>query len=407
MTFRRRILTGALGALALAAQALPAIAQDAAPTTIRIGWSLAKTGPNAGGVDTTVRPNYEMWVKEVNAAGGLFLTAYNKRVPITVIEYDDRSSSEEAVRAIERLITQDKVDLVLPPWGTAYNLAVAPTLARHGYPQITHTTVTDKIPELAKRWPSVFFMQGKSEAYGDALVEYLAAARKDGKIGDRIAMINIADGFGVELANSLRNKAPQAGFKLVYDKSYPIGTQDLSSVISEAKATRPDAFVAFSYPPDTVLVTEQSRVLGFNPTVFYAGVGVNFPFYRAKFGEAAEGILSVGGVSGDDPRIKDYFKRHRDATGKLPDHYGSLTTYASLQVLQQAVERVGKIDRAAITREIGSGTFDTILGSVKFENQIYGKIFLVGQWQDGVFQGVGPADKPGVKTAFRPKPAWK
>ena len=115
----------------------------------------------------------------------------------------------------------------------------------------------------------------------------------------------------------------------------------------------------------------------------------------------------MGGVSGDDPRIKDYFKRHREAAGKLPDHYGSLTTYASLQVLQQAVERVGKIDRAAITREIGSGTFDTILGSVKFENQIYGKIFLVGQWQDGVFQGVGPADKPGVKTAFRAKPAWK
>ena len=407
MTIRRQILTGAFGIVAIAMLVLPATAQETAPTSIRIGYSLAKTGPNAGGVDTTVRPNYEMWVKEVNAGGGIFLKAFNKRVPITVVEYDDRSSSEEAVRAIERLITQDKVDLVLPPWGTAYNLAVAPTLAKHGYPQVTHTTVTDKIPELARRWPSVFFMQGKSEAYSEALLGYLTAARKEGKVGDRIAMINIADGFGVELANSLRNKAAAAGFKLVYDKSYPIGTQDLSSLIREAKAANPDTFVAFSYPPDTVLVTEQSRVLGFNPTAFYAGVGVNFPFYRAKFGEASEGILSVGGVSGDDPAIKGYFKRHREITGKMPDHYGSLTTYASLQVLQQAIERVGKIDRAAITKEIGSGTFDTIRGPVKFENQIYGKIFLVGQWQDGVFQGVGPADRPGVKTAFRPKPAWK
>lgn len=215
MTIRRQILTRAFGFVAIAGLALPAAAQESAPTSIRIGYSLAKTGPNAGGVDTTVRPNYEMWVKEVNAAGGIFLKAYNKRVPIAVVEYDDRSSSEEAVRAIERLITQDKVDIVLPPWGTAYNLAVAPTLAKHGYPQITHTTVTDKIPELARRWPSVFFMQGKSEAYSEALLGYLGTARKEGKIGDRIAMINIADGFGVELANSLRAKAAAAGFKLV------------------------------------------------------------------------------------------------------------------------------------------------------------------------------------------------
>lgn len=402
-----RNLTRAVGSLAVAGQqAFPAFAQDG-PSSIRIGWALAKTGINAGGVATTVRPNYDMWVKEVNAAGGILLKAHGKRVPIQVVEYDDRSSSEEAVRAVERLITQDKVDLVLPPWGTSYNLAVAPTMAKHGYPQITHTTVTDKVPELAKRWPSVFFMQGKTEIYGDALLAYLAAARKEGKIGDQVAMISIADGFGVELANSVRKKSAEYGFKLVYDKSYPIGSQDLSPILTEAKASKADVFIAFSYPPDTVLITEQSRVLAFNPKVFYAGVGVNFPFYRARFGDASEGILSVGGVSGDDPRIKDYFKRHQELTGKAPDHYGSLTTYASLQVLQQAIERVGKIDRAAITKEIEAGTFDTILGPVKFENQVFGKIFLVGQWQDGVFQGVGPADRPGVKTAFRPKPAWK
>src|SRR5690606_5916527 len=108
------------------------IAQDTAPDVIRIGYALAKSGPNAPGADTTVRPNYEMWVKEVNDAGGLMLSAYGKRVPIEVVQYDDRSSTEEAVRAIERLVTQDKVDLLLPPWGTATNLAVAPLFMKYG-----------------------------------------------------------------------------------------------------------------------------------------------------------------------------------------------------------------------------------------------------------------------------------
>ena len=65
-------------------------------------------------------------MKEVNAAGGIKLG--DKRVPIEVVQYDDRSNAEEAVRALERLINQDKVDFILPPWGTGLNLAVGPTL---------------------------------------------------------------------------------------------------------------------------------------------------------------------------------------------------------------------------------------------------------------------------------------
>ncbi len=391
---------------ALVSMACAAMAQDV-PKSIRIGWSLAKTGVNAGGVDTTTRPNYEMWVKEINAAGGLMLKAYNKRVPIEVVEYDDRSSNEEAVRAVERLITQDKVDLVLPPWGTAVNLAVAPVMARHGYPQIAATALTDRVPDLAKRWSTIYFMLGKTDAYAEALLGYLESARNDGKIGDKIAMVHIADGFGVEFAAALRKAVAGSRFKIVYDKGYPIGSQDLSPMLADIKALAPDVFVGFSYPPDTVMLTEQSKVLGFNPAAFYVGVGTNFPFYRSKFGPGAEGVLSVGGISGDDPAVRDYIRRHQQSSGKAPDHWGSLSTWASLQVMQQAIERVGRIDRAAINQELRNGSFDTILGPVKFENQIFGRIFMVGQWQDGVFQGVAPADRPGAKPAFRAKPAWK
>ena len=70
----------------------------------------------------TTIPNYDLWVKEVNAAGGIKLG--DKRVPIEVVQYDDRSNAEEAVRALERLINQDKVDFILSPFGTGLNLAV-------------------------------------------------------------------------------------------------------------------------------------------------------------------------------------------------------------------------------------------------------------------------------------------
>lgn len=404
LPFARRTL---LGAAVLTLLAAPLAHAQEAPKSVRIGWAIAKTGPNAGGTATTVAPNYRMWVKEINDAGGLMLKAYGQRVPIEVVEYDDRSSSEEAVRATERLITQDKVDFVLPPWGTANNLAVGPTYEKHKYPLIAVNSVTDKAPDLVKRWKHAFFFLGTGAQYAEALVSYLDEAKKAGKIGDKIAMINIADGFGVELANAARKAAAKHGFTLVYDKSYPIGTQDMTPVLNEVKGKNADVFLAFSYPPDTVMITDQARVIGLNPKVMFTGVGTQFPMYKAKFGAAAEGVMGPGGVDFDSPAIQDYFARHKAFSGQEPDRFASTVQYAALQVLQQSIERVGKVDRAAVTQEIKTGSFDTILGPVKLENQLFTNLWWVGQWQNGEFYGIAPSNKKGAKPAILPKPAWK
>jgi len=401
-TWLRR--AAAAAALALCAPLAPA---QEAPKSVRIGWAIAKTGPNAGGTATTVTPNYQMWVKEINAAGGLMLKAHGRRVPIEVVEYDDRSSSEEAVRATERLMTQDKVDFVLPPWGTANNLAVGPTYEKHGYPLLAVNSITDKAPQLVKRWKHAFFFLGTGAQYAQALIGYLDEARKAGRIGDRIAMVHIADGFGVDLASAARKAAGQHGFTLAYDKSYPVGTQDMTPILNEVKGRDADVFIAFSYPPDTMLITDQAQVLGFNPKVMFTGVGTQFPMYKKKFGAAAEGVMGPGGVDFDSPAIQDYFKRHQAASGQEPDRFASTVQYAALQVLQQAIERVGKVDRAAVTQEIRTGRFDTILGPVQLDNQMFTNLWWVGQWQNGEFYGIAPSSKPGAKPALLPKPAWK
>jgi branched-chain amino acid transport system substrate-binding protein len=402
MNDRRRWFALCAGAVALALTGAPVLAQD----KIRVGWVQSKTGPNAGGAATTTLPNYELWVKEVNAAGGILMKS-GKRVQIEVVEYDDRSSSEEAVRAIERLITQDKVDLVLPPWGTALNLAVGPTFNKHGYPHLAFTSVTDRAPELAKRWPNAFFFLGTSASYADGLMAQLEALRKAGVIGERIAMVSVADGFGIDLAGAARKGAEKYGFKLVYDKSYPLGTQDMTPILNEIKAQNPDAFLAFSYPPDTLTLTDQARVTGFNPKVFYTGVGTAFPLFKARFKDNAEGVMGIGGIDFDSTPVRDYFDRHKAAFNKEPDRWASAVTYAGLQAFQQAIESVGRIDRAAIIAEMKKRPYDTIVGKMDLRTQIYENNWLVGQWQKGEFYGIAPANRPGAHKAVVPKPAWK
>ncbi len=395
-----------LAGLLLVSTALSGVgawAQDAR-TSIKIGYAVSKTGPNAGGANTSTIPNYELWVKEINDAGGLKIG--EKRLPIEVVSYDDRSSSEEAVRAIERLINQDKVDFILPPWGTALNLAVGPIFHRAGLPQLAGAAVTDRAPDLAKRWPNSYWLLGTGGAYAEAFVELLVKLRADGKIGDKVAMTSIADGFGIELSTAGKMALEKAGFKIVYNETYPIGTQDLSPIVSEAKAANPDVFIAFSYPPDTLGITEQARVLGFNPKVFYAGVGTAFPLFKQRFGAAIEGVVSLGGIDATSQPVKDYIARHTQITGKVPDRWASLVTYAGLQVLGQAIEKAGSVDRAAVAKLIAEGTYSTILGEVSLKDHVMPNVWRVGQWQQGEFVGLVPQSWPNAGQMLFPKPDW-
>ncbi|WP_375308713.1 amino acid ABC transporter substrate-binding protein [Bradyrhizobium sp. A11] len=403
-TNRRTLLraTG-LAALTAALGIFPPTAD--AQEKIRIGYAISKTGPYAGGAGITTLPNYELWVKDVNAAGGIKLG--DKKLPIEIVEYDDRSSSEEAVKAIERLANQDKVDFILAPWGTGLNLAVGPTLNRLGYPHLAVTSVTDKAPELAKRWSNATFWLGTSAQISEALAGLLGKLKGEGKIGGTIAMVSIADQFGIELSAAAREAFKKQGFTLGYDKTYPMGTQDLQPLLKDAVASNPDTFIAFSYPPDTIAITEQAQLLKFNPKIFYVGVGTAFPLYKGKFAANSDGVMGIGGWNADSPQLKDYLARHKAATGKEPDRWASSITYASLQVLQQAIEKVGKLDRAAVAAEIRAGTFETIIGKVKLKDGLLQEVWSVGQWQNGEFYALAPTSQPGARAAVVPKPQWQ
>ncbi len=390
-------LAGAIG-LGLSAGAVEA------QQSIKIGWAISKTGPYVGGATMTLLNPYKLWVHDVNAAGGI--TLGGKKVPIEVIEYDDRSNSDEMIKALERLINQDKVDFLFPPWGTGFSLASAPIFARAGYPQLLVTATTDRSPEFAKRWPNSFWLLGTATEMADSAVATFTKLRSEGKIGDTIALIGVADQFGIELSTAARAALGKANFKIVYDKSYPLGTQDMQPILTEAMRSNADVFMAASYPPDTFAIIDQAKVLNYNPKVFFTSVGTAFPVIKQRFGANAEGIMGTGGWNADSPSLKEFLKRHQQVNGSDPDRWASPVTYSSLQMLQQAIERVGKVDRAAVIKELSSGTFDTVYGKVKLVDNRFLDVFQTGQWQDGEYYGIGPSRLAGARAPVA-KPAWK
>jgi branched-chain amino acid transport system substrate-binding protein len=397
----RRLLNAIAGTAALAGAAVlaagAASAQEA-PKSVKIGYAISLSGPMAPGAGLTTLPNYRLWAKEVNDAGGLMLKKYGKKVPIEIVELDDNSKAEDLMRLTEKLMAVDKVDLVLTPWSTGFNFAVAPIYAKYGYPQVTGTAGSDKMEEMVSKFPTFFFFLAKNADQSQALVDMMAGAKKDGKINDKVALFIVQAPFGQEYSASLKPALAKAGFKTVYEAVYDAKASDLSTQIKAAKAAGPDTMIALSYPPDTFMITEQALANDFKPKIRFLGVGTAFPPYKAKFGDKIEGVFGLGGWDPNGPGMQDYFKRHTAFTGgEEPDRWASAATYAGLQALQQAIEKVGEIDRAKILAELKTGTFKTVAGDLKLPGNRDAQAWLIGQWQGGEFYAVAPASRSGAK----------
>jgi branched-chain amino acid transport system substrate-binding protein len=393
---RRKVLLAYAAAGILAASLSVGAAN--AQQTVKIGIVGAKTGPLAAGAAVTHFPGYRMWAEEVNARGGLKLKGGQRKIEL--IEYDDRTQPGEAIKAVERLATVDKADWIMGMYGTGFNLATAPIFTKHNYPHIPQAMVTDQADALIQRHPNMVIFQGSVAQYGKAAVDVLKKLKDEKKIGNRVAMVNIADAFGIEVANHARPLFKDAGFEIVYDRSYPLGTQDLSPVVKAAKAANPDAFVAWSYPPDSFGLIEQAKIEGLNVKAFYGAVGIAFQGIHAKFGKSAENILGAGGV-GDTPELRDFYKRLKAATGVDGDYWGNPMYYAKMQFIQQAIEGVGSLDRAAILAYMQKNKFKTIVGEIALPKRRLENFWTVGQWQNGYFHavaGVGMKDYAQVRV---------
>jgi len=280
--------------IGVVAAACSALAADP-PKSVRIGYAISLSGPNAQGAAITTLSGYKLWVDDVNKKGGLKVQGFDKRIPIEVVEYDDTSNAENAVRLVERLMTQDKVDFVLPPWSTGFNLATAPVFARNGNPQLAVTANSNDAANLVKQMPTLFFFLNEPRHFGAALGEVLSKLKSENKINNKIVMLSIADQFGAEFTSGVTPILQSAGFEFALRKSYPAGSADLTNEIKEAKASGADSFVAYSYPPDTFMLSNTAVTQGYNPKVFHVGVGTAFARYGAVMKEKAEGVMGIGG----------------------------------------------------------------------------------------------------------------
>jgi branched-chain amino acid transport system substrate-binding protein len=370
---------------------------------IKIGWVTSLSGPYASSVAPTYGMAYELWIDEVNARGGILVKEYGKRLPLEVIKYDDKSDVGTMTKLLEKAILQDKVDFVFSPWSTANLFAAAPIVNKHKKVMLGGPGGAIKLKEIMKKGTYFFSVLNMADTQMPPLVQILAENN-----AKKVAIIYIEDLHGIEYRDVLLPELKKKGIEVVFSKSFPFGTKDLTPLLKDAKAANVDAFIGIVYPDEAFLATGQSMEIGFSPKAFFLTVGPFLSEYRNAFGKNAEGIIGSGAWNEKvSPAAKQFKEAYTKKFNVEPAYWGPLFFYSACQFFEQAIETAGTLDQTKIRDIIATKTFTTAMGPMKFEKGFNttspGEI---GQWQKGVFEIIDPGKKRTAPPIY-PKPAWQ
>jgi branched-chain amino acid transport system substrate-binding protein len=396
-----RIIWRVLIALVFAALPLAAPAQPANP--IKVGAGLSLTGGLAS-PGKQVLMALELWRDDVNAKGGLLGR------PVEIVYYDDQSNPNNVPALYTKLITVDKVDLLLGPYATNMVAPAMPVIMQNNKVVISVLAIGINRHFNYPRYFSMIPVGPKGPgAFSDGFFEL--AAEQSPK-PQTVAIVAADAEFAKTAADAARDNAKAAGFTIVYDRSYPPATTDFLPVVRAVQAANPDIVFVAAYPPDTVGIVRAANEINLTPKMFGgAMIGMLVTPIKVQLGPLANGLVIgesfVRSPPFEFPGVADLFKRYQaraaaqgtDALGHGYVPFG----YAAGQVIAQAVEATKGTDHGKLADYIHDNTFKTVVGDVAFGKD--------GEWTKSrqlftQFQDVAPNDLEQFRAGSKQVILW-
>jgi branched-chain amino acid transport system substrate-binding protein len=355
----------------LACRLLPLAAIAAGPAhaaePFTIGLNLGQTGALAPNGKAALLA-MQIWVEDTNAKGGLLGR------PVKLITYDDQSNPSLVPGIISKLLDIDHVDILIAGNGT--NM-VAPALPIAMQRKLTLVGLFGLDVNSEFHYPNYFSIipaggENPKEAFSAGF--FAMAATRDPK-PKTIALVGADADFAKNAVDGARAQAKRAGYKIVYDNTYPPTTADYSPIIRAIRATNPDIVFVGSYPPDTVGMIRAANEVGLNVKMFGGGmVGLQATAIKTQLGSLLNGIVNYDFwlpiPAYNTPEAQAFLKKYQSRVGATGvdalGYYLPPFAYADLQVVGEAVEATKGTDQAKLADYLRTHTFHTLVGDIKF-----------------------------------------
>jgi len=356
----------------LAGAALSLFLTGSAWADILIGVAGPMTGPYAT-FGEQMKAGAEQAIADINEAGGI-----NGEM-LRLVVGDDACDPKQAV-AVANQFAADGVVFVAGHFCSGSSIPASQVYAEEGILEIspgsTNPDFTDKRPGN-----NIFRVCGRDDQQGEIAGKFLA----EKFAGKRVAFVHDKTAYGKGLADATMAVYEAAGGKPILYEAYTAGEKDYTALVSKLKQENIDVLYLGGYHTEAGLIVRQMREQGLN-TQLVSGDALVTDEYWAITGDAGEGTLMT---FSPDPRKNEVAKpvvEKMTAAGRNTEGY-SLYTYAAIQIFADAAKAAGSTDLDAVVKVMGEKTFDTVLGSLQFDEK--GDVTLPGyvfyQWQGGKY----------------------
>jgi branched-chain amino acid transport system substrate-binding protein len=338
------------------------VSGNAFAQTIKIGVNEPLTGPFAAS-GTYVVNGAKIAADEINAKGGVL----GKKVEL-IIE-DNKSNPTEAAAVAEKLITDDKVPVMMGAWGSSLTLAVMPKLMQYKLPMVVETSSSSKITTSGN--PYIFRISPPSSVEAE---EFRSIAPKIGIRKADFLVINNDWGRGSaeDFGKVMKAMGIQVGLVEIMDQA----SQDMTAQLAKIKATDSDTIMVTTAVEQLTLVLKQAAALGITKKIVTTGGSQNPDQLIEQAGAAANGSMHLTTFAPwypdrtPDPKATEYFlgewkKRGFSFAGATESFRG----YDGIRTIAQAIQGAGKAEPDAITEALWKVDFKGLNGPIKFQKQ--------------------------------------
>jgi branched-chain amino acid transport system substrate-binding protein len=391
-----RTFSAAATAVLLGLAAGTAWASHRPHNEVIVGGAISMTGQYAEPAGRQVNA-IKLWVDDVNGRGGLL----GHKIVLRLL--DDKSEVQTSIKLYEKLITEDKVDLVLCPYSSGITEAVANVTERYKMPLVAYGAAASTIWQKGRRY--IFNIVAVAEDYQKGAV-HLAK-----QIGvTKLAIIGQDSLFPRQTAKGAREWARKLGIEVVLEENYPAKQTDFSALLQKVKASGAEALISNSYFADSVAQLRQMREQNLDFKLYSSTVGPGLPNFAEQLGSTAEYVL---GYSQWEPLpevlklpgMKEFIEAYDKRYGEKPNYHAG-GTYGALQVTEAAVKKAGSFDGDKVREAMATLDIMTVFGHYKVDDKgMNSHEGLTFQILKGQRRAVWP-DKFAQTKAELPMPEW-
>jgi branched-chain amino acid transport system substrate-binding protein len=355
MRHHRKGATALLVAGTLALALSVAKAED-----IPIGVNMPLTGAFAAS-GNYVAEGAKIAVDEINARGGVL----GRKLRLVV--EDNKSNPSEAAAVAEKLITRDKVPVMLGAWGSTLTLATLPRLMDYEVPMVVETSGADKITKSGN--PYVFRIAAP------AVMEAEGFRQKLGSFGIRkAAFLIVNNDWGRSTQQAFVDMFKKNGVEVGVTEVMDQAAQDISAQLTRIKATDADTLIVTTAVEQLTLVLRQASGLGLPQRMFTTGGSQSPDQLVEHAGDAANGTVHLVFFSpwapdetGNPDQARAFIKTWSDKGLPFAGLTESFRGHDGISVIAAALEKAGSDKPAAITEALWSTSIDGLNGPISFQ----------------------------------------